>query len=251
MDTTHAVSDEALLEVTGFDVAWVEGGVEVRRPLRDAVGIAFEDVPPVRDFPSYRGQRHFPGLYWSAATGRHVGFESWLERDHAMLLDFDRQVVGFASQPFWLFWRDEATRRGRSHAPDYFARAVDGRALVVDCRPVDRVDERSAAAFAVTRQVCEAVGWAYRLVGELDPVRVANLRWLAGYRHPRHAATGRVAAVRAAFAVPAPLMAQAATVGDPIEVLPVVFHLLWSRVLGADLSRPLGDFTLVERRQGR
>ena len=98
MDGTHALSDEALLEVAGFDVAWVEAGTEVRRPLRDAVGIAFEDVQPVRDFPSYRGQRHFPGLYWSATTGRHVGFESWLEWDHAMLLDFDPYVTR-ASRP--------------------------------------------------------------------------------------------------------------------------------------------------------
>jgi hypothetical protein len=34
----------------------------------------------VRDFPSYKGQRNFPGLYFAACTGRHVGFESWLER---------------------------------------------------------------------------------------------------------------------------------------------------------------------------
>ena len=26
----------------------------------------------------------------------HVGYESWLERDHAMLLDFDPEVTGFA-----------------------------------------------------------------------------------------------------------------------------------------------------------
>src|ERR1700722_7532863 len=50
----------------------------------------FEDVPPVRDFPSYRGQRSFPGLYFAACMGRHVGFESWVERDNMMLLDFSR-----------------------------------------------------------------------------------------------------------------------------------------------------------------
>ena len=31
----------------------------------------------------------------------HVGFESWAERDVAMMLDFDPDVVGFSSQPFW------------------------------------------------------------------------------------------------------------------------------------------------------
>lgn len=105
-------------------------------------------------------------------------------------------------------------------------RHLPGVVLVGDDGPscrVDRVDERSAVAFSVTRQVREAVGWAHRLVGGLDPVRVADLLWMAGHRHPRYAAAGLVAAVRAARGVPAPLMDQAAMVGDPIKVLPVVF----------------------------
>ncbi|MFE2987482.1 acyl-CoA dehydrogenase family protein [Streptomyces sp. NPDC059262] len=40
----------------------------------------FEEVDPVRTFRWSHGDRHFPGWYW-ATTGRHVGFESWLERD--------------------------------------------------------------------------------------------------------------------------------------------------------------------------
>ncbi|WP_435812950.1 TnsA-like heteromeric transposase endonuclease subunit [Streptomyces rochei] len=127
----------------------------------------------MRGFPSYRGQRHFPGLYWSSTTGGHVGFESWLERDHAMLLDFTPQVTGLLSQPMWLFWEDE---RGKqiSHAPDYFARFEDGRGLLVDCRPLDRIDPRSAAKFAAAQTACEALGWGYRVVGEVDPVRMAT-----------------------------------------------------------------------------
>jgi hypothetical protein len=34
-------------------------------------------------------------------------------------LDFDPQVVAFASQPFWLHWQDTSTGRARSHAPDF------------------------------------------------------------------------------------------------------------------------------------
>ena len=233
--------------VEGFDVAWLRDGSEVREPLPSAVGTAFESVAPVREFPSYRGQRHFPGLYWAASTSSHVGFESWLERDHAIVLDFDRKVVAFASQPFWLRWRDTATGLTRSHAPDFFARLAGGGGLVVDCRPAGRVDARSAAAFAAMGQACAAVGWQYRLAAELDPVRVANLRWLAGYRHRRCGEPGLAAAVCSAFWSPAPLLAQAATVGDPIAVLPVVFHLLWQGLLVVDLSRPLTDHTLVSR----
>jgi hypothetical protein len=120
--------------------------------------------------------------------------------------------------------------------------------IVIDCRPADRVDERSAVAFAATRRACELVGWRYRLVGELDPVRVANLRWLAGYRHDRYnGGSALLEAVQSAFWSPAPLLTQVAGIGDPIVVLPVVFHLLWSGLLTADLSRPLSDHSLVCR----
>lgn len=62
----------------------------------------FEDVDPVRTFRWSRGERHFPGWYWAATTGRHIGFESWLERDRLLLMDFDPNVVGIGSQPFRL-----------------------------------------------------------------------------------------------------------------------------------------------------
>ena len=146
--------------------------------LRAVAGIAFENAVPVRDFSSYRRQRHFPGMWWLATTGRHVGFESWLERDHAMLLDFDRDVSGLASQPFTLKWRDAAGKKVW-HTPDYLARLADGSAVVVDVRPADRVKPADAAKFAMTASVCAAVaGWSFRLVHEPDPVLAANVRWM-------------------------------------------------------------------------
>ncbi|MEW1724700.1 TnsA-like heteromeric transposase endonuclease subunit [Streptomyces sp. NPDC093109] len=181
-------------------------------------GSAFRRPRQVRGFPSYRGQRHFPGLYWSATTGGHVGFESWLERDHVMLLDFTPEVTGLLSQPFWLFWEDGRGKRV-SHAPDYFARFEDGRGLVVDCRPLDRIDARSAAKFEATRTACVSAGWGYRVVGAVDAVRMGNVRWLAGYRHPRRGvAEGVVERLLALFSVPSPLVGQAALMGDPIAV---------------------------------
>ncbi|WP_202534625.1 TnsA-like heteromeric transposase endonuclease subunit [Streptomyces sp. SID3212] len=240
-------SDTAPLDVGGFEVGWRDARGEHRCPLAEAAVVEFEAGLPVRGFPSYRGQRNFPGLYWSATTGGHMGFESWLERDHAMLLDFTPEVTGLLSQPLWLFWQNDKGR-AVSHAPDYFARFEDGRGLLVDCRPLDRIDERSAAKFAVTRLACEAVGWGYRVVGMVDTVRIANVRWLAGYRHPRRAtAAGLTERLMAVFSVPSPLVGQASLLGDPIAVLPAVFHLLWAGRLRADLSKPLTDTTLVSR----
>ena len=125
---------------------------------------------------------------------------------HVMALDFDPTVVGIASQPFWLSLA--ATRRARrfSHAPDFFARRADGSAVVVDCRPVERRRPRDVAKFEATRAGLRAgragsIGCSARP----DPVVTANLRWLAGYRHPRHrpprSAAAAAACVRDAGAV--------------------------------------------------
>ena len=66
----------------------------------------------MRPFRFEKGLRSFAGWWWFATTGCHVGFESWLERDHLMLMDFDPAVTAVASQPFWLRWRDGAAVPG-------------------------------------------------------------------------------------------------------------------------------------------
>jgi len=129
-----------------FEVGYVaEDGAQRRVPLVDAWAVRFEAVAPARRFNLRKGQRHLPGRWWSATDGRHLGYESWLERDHVMWLDFDPAVVGIASQPFRLSWTT-VEGRVRSHVPDYFARRADGSA-VVDCRPVERRPARDLAVF--------------------------------------------------------------------------------------------------------
>jgi hypothetical protein len=66
----------------------------------------------------------------------------------------------------------------------------------------------------MTRQACELVGWEYRLLGAPDQVVTANLRWLAGYRHPRYLDVEVADRLRAAFAEPVALMGGAAAAGD-------------------------------------
>ena len=243
------VADAGVDVAAGFEVGYLtSAGDQVRLPLADAWGLRFEDVVAVRRFAAYRGQRHLSGRWWSATLARHVGYESWLERDHVMALDFDPAVVGIASQPFWLSWPvDDWRGRSQSHAPDYFVRLGDGSGVVIDCRPERRRRPRDLVAFEMTRQACELVGWQYRLVGGLDPVVTANLRWLAGYRHPRHFLEPVVARLRAVFAEPVALMDGAQIAGDPIAVLPVLFHLMWRHELVTDLSVPLRRDTPVVR----
>lgn len=158
-----------------------------------------------------------------------------------MLLDADPEVVGVVSQPFRFHWDD-----GKWHVPDYFARNADGSGIVLDVRADDRVGPADAAIFEKTEITCRSIGWFYRRVGAIDPVLLANVRWLSGYRHPRVCRIGVAEELLAAFSHPRPLMSGVRLVGDPVSVLPVLFHLVWHQRLAVELGRaPLSETTVV------
>jgi hypothetical protein len=229
----------------------VGGGTWTRGSLSSCGGVRFEEALPVRPFRFEKGLRSFAGWWYFATTGAHVGFESWLERDHLMLMDFDPAVRAVSSQPFWLRWRDEEGRT-RRHAPDFFARLADGTGVVVDVRPDDRIPARDAETFALTASACRAVGWEYRRSGDLDPVLVANVRWLSRYRHRRCLVPEIAAVLLELFAGGRGLFQGAELAGDRLRVLPVLFHLMWQRQLVADLAAgPLGMTTVVQAGRSR
>lgn len=246
-ELVHAHGDPLL---RAFDLDFLDDGRRRRVGLGAGWNVRFEAAPPVRGFRWNKGDRSFPGWYYSVTTGTHVGYESWLERDHLIQLDFAPEVVGIASQPFWLHWHDG--ERKRRHAPDYFVRLADGRARVVDVRAENQVDERTAEVFAATSRACSAVGWEFAQVGVPDPVVMANLRWLARYRHTRcSGGTAGAGRLMDAFREPRELRAGTEAAGDVLRMLPELFHLMWTGALYADLGGALlGSTTLVHTAGG-
>lgn len=232
----------------GFETVFLDPvGQEVRQRWADAcVAVAFEDLQPVSAFPVPPGRRWGPGLWWSATTGRHVVAGSNAMRAQLMVLDRDRRVVGLAGRPVRLLWRD---RRGqvRSWVPQLFARYTDGTALLADCPShVEAGGERALRAGVAVAAACEEIGWRYRRLEPLEPVLAANLKWLAGYRHPRNQGpAGLMDAVLAAFARPRPMIEGVDAVGNPLMVLPAVYHALWHNQLTVSLERPLHQGVVI------
>lgn len=205
----------------------------VTADLADAWSARFESLPPVRVPRAFKGQRNFAGSWWFATTRTHVAFESWLERDHLMLLDFAPEVVAASAQPFTAVL---STSSGpRKHTPDYFVRMLDGTGVVIDVRPDRRVG-KDAELFDATAAVCAQVGWDYQRLGDITPAFNANVRWLSGYRHPR-CRNEKVAQalMDAATTQDQTVGALAGAVGDAVVVLPCLFHLIWSGELDAGL----------------
>lgn len=239
-------TDRAASPAAAFEVIYPgPDGSRCHEPLSTCWTVPFETVAPVHSPGSFgEGRRGFAGWWWSATTAEHVGFASWVGRDQVMALDFDPTVVGLASRPFTLSWH--ADGETRSHTPDYFLRLRDGTAAVLDVRADEQIAPADEDACAATAAACESVGWQFQRVGPLDPVRVVNLRWLAGYRHPRCWHPVRAAALQRVFTDPAPLLEGVREVGDPIAVLPSLYHLLWRQVLEVDLdSAVLAGSSLV------
>ncbi|UKZ03885.1 TnsA-like heteromeric transposase endonuclease subunit (plasmid) [Streptomyces viridifaciens] len=205
--------DPALIDACFFDPL----GREQRMVWADAVQqVAFERCGVVRRFPVRAGRRVAPGWWWSATDGRLVHYGSGLMRMQVMLLDRDPSVVGLACRPVELLWRGSGAVL--SHAPHLLARLADGTAALVDCVGRDGMSPEHARRAAVVAAAAAAVGWHYRAVGPPDPVLAANVRWLAGYRHPRYAATGTEAGqLLGCYSRPRPLIDGVRELGDPLK----------------------------------
>ncbi len=223
------------------------GGIDEVDLTRSAV-VAFDDVLPWRTFRWRHGQAHYSGLYWSAVMNGHVGYESRLELAWLLLADRDRRARRFLSQPFQLVaWVDGRLRR---HVPDFVMVRDDGLVTVVDVKPRRRLDDDAVSfTFGWTRRVVAEQGWEFEVFSEPDPVVLANVRLLAGYRREWLfdplvlAATSCAADPWATFAtVERDVIA---AVGDGAVVRGHLLHALWSGRLRADLRLPLAETTVL------
>lgn len=204
---------------------------------------------PRRTFRWHRGQRHYPGRYWSATTGSFVGYESRLELAALLLEDFDQRVVRIASQPFELI----ADRDGvqRSYVPDYMIEHRDQRFTVIEVKPRRRLeDPEIAGALEWAGEVIRSRGWAYRIVTEPDAALLSNVRFLAGYRRVWPFPPGVVDAVAASAAEARTLGEAFRTAGAALDDLPsgraIVLHLLWCHSIHCDLTSILANDTALE-----
>jgi hypothetical protein len=181
-----------------------------------------------------------------------VVYESRLELARLLLADFDPAVTSIAAQPF-LLWA-HAGGRVRRHVPGFFLVRADESALLVNVKPAARLaDPVVAGALEWPGRLAREHGWDYEVWGGDDPVFLANVRFLAGYRRPWLLPAGLADAVLAAFRPGDTFAALAGRGGLGCaagSVRAAVLRLLWERRLVTGLYRRLDGDSVLEAADG-
>jgi hypothetical protein len=181
-------------------------------------------------------------------AGRIVQCESHQERKLALLLERDRTVRDYGSQPETLCWQDEVGKQ-HTYVPDFIVWRVDGRTelheVTLTARQSDLHQQNRQQA---AHHICEDRGWKYfvhteqTLPGETV---TANLFVLYAYRSRSFAhAAVQIAAALQLHDGPLPfcelLLQLEAQLGLPRPTLSMaVLHLLWHDILETDLNHLL------------
>jgi hypothetical protein len=220
-----------------IEVEWSDGLEIQRADLADARHVRFEQAHPIRLPNSYRGQISMPGDYFLDVTGTHVPYESRLERTALLERNFDPTVVAISAQPFRLHMTVAGKRRKQT--PDFFVRRMDDSGEVVNVKGVLRAAEPEVRqVFEAVRDACRSVGWRHTVATEVDPVRLANLEFLSGYRTPLPTEEGLIEHILEEASASIALGGLLEVIGSA-DARPAVFSLLWHQLLNVDLSHPL------------
>jgi hypothetical protein len=186
-----------------------------------------------------------PGRWFSSTAGRFLEYESLLERDWMLLMDFDREVDGICEQPLRLRYLRDG--RSASHVPDLLAWRGPGRPELCDVKSVERLEDLGFRVQVRAMELaCGEAGIAYRVLSEPDRQVLVNVRWLAGFREPPFDPDGERTRMLRLLAVGESTIGELlAGSREPVLARPVLMHMLWVGDALLELLEPICDETRV------
>jgi len=146
---------------------------------------------PVRIIP--KNYRSLTGLVSNTRTQSMAAFESSLERDFLVLLDFDPDVEFYEEQPLTITYADERGRR-RTYTPDVFVRyridplqAKPNPPLLCEVKYRDDLRQHWTdyrPKFRAAGRYARQQGWRFRVVTErhIRTPYLDNVKFLRSYQ---------------------------------------------------------------------
>lgn len=208
---------------------------------------------PVRTVP--KNSRSLTGLVPNPRTQSMAAFESSLERDFLLLLDFDPDVAFFEEQPVTIVYYDANGRR-RTYTPDVLVRyrnvspqARHPKPLLCEVKYRDDLRQHWAAyrpKFRAAQRYARQQGWRFHVVTErhVRTPYLENVKFLRPYRTLPLNDSYRTQLLSALATLEAtdPARLLAAVCHDrwqQAQLLPMLWQLVATREIGTDLAQPL------------
>lgn len=232
MGTGH---DEQLVSL-----ALVSGQVVQKREAALITQFDRSEMAPFRLPGVRKTQKHVPGFFWVSQVNELVWYESRLEMFVLKQLDFSQQIKAILPQPFCLHFNSDGKRR--RHIPDFLVWLESGKRLLVNVKPRRHVDKPlNQRSFKACTVLCEALEWGYVTLSEPNPIFLANLNWLAGYRRIPAKFNDFAVAIIEKAAKRQSIQDVIADMGPDALVRPVLFFLMWKRQLDFDTMSLLNN----------
>ena len=204
---------------------------------------------PARIVP--KNYRNLTGLVYNSRTHSLSAFESSLERDYLLLLDFDPAVECYEEQPVTIKY-DDCEGRLHRYTPDVFVRyRNDANAKPVLCEVKYRDDLRQhwaeyKAKFKAAHRYARERGWRFRLLTERE-IRtpfLANVKFLRQYQalvvdQAEQHLLLQALAQQPTTDVESVLAAVTTDRWRQAQLLPVLWHLVAQHQVGVDLRHAL------------
>lgn len=204
---------------------------------------------PVRKIP--KNYLFVTGGYSSQKNKEMDGFESLLEKEYLLLLDFDETVASFETQPV----RIPVSGVANGYVPDVLVKYNPDQntgeifqPLLVEVKHTDDLKKNEikyAKKFAAAHQYAEQQGWTFEVVDQtqIRTPRLINLKFLREYRNvePIESDVKRVLTKMKRLTEPVTsnslLAALAQTDDDRLYWLPVIWHMVLNKQLMVDLNQ--------------
>lgn len=201
------------------------------------------------------------GGYSSSKNDQMAGFESLLEKDYFLLLDFDDAVQSIEPQPV----RVPVPGVPRGYVPDalihYRPNPVTGDARkprlieVKHTSDLERNGHKYETKFECARQYAEERGWEFEVVIEkqIRSTRLQNLKFLREYRNikPTGADMARVLdCLGEKGSLDRLLEVLASSDEERLHWLPIIWYMVLLHHLQTDLDEPFTNEILLWRKGG-
>jgi hypothetical protein len=202
-----------------------------------------------------KNSRSLTGLVPNTRTSSMTAFESSLERDFLLLLDFDPDVEFYEEQPVQIVYYDDTGRR-RTYTPDVFVRYRPASSPTTSTKPLlcevkYREDLRQhwtvyRPKFRAAQRYARQQGWRFRLVTErhVRTPYLDNVKFLRPYRalpvnaHHQSQLLDTLLGLREAE--PATLLAAVSQDRwHQAQLLSTLWQLVATRQVHTDLGQPL------------